>query len=89
MKEGLSVMLIGPDDNQYYKRIVRTLNRDEHLPVFPVEEDYLRGIKPRVALARHIDKEEHRYSAIKLGPTIRENLFGNNSDLGEVNFFPT
>ena len=27
LKEGLSVMLIGPEDQQYYKRIVKTLNR--------------------------------------------------------------
>ena len=89
LKEGLSVMLIGPEDQQYYKRIVKTLNRgecrfgleiyfteiksycshinlklffnlDDHLPVFPTEVDYLAGIKPRVALARQVDKEEHK-----------------------------
>ena len=94
LKEGLSVMLIGPEDQQNYKKIVKTLNRgefaigqivfdlkntswkaitttvtfiltncfylDDHLPVFPTEVDYLAGIKPRVMLARHIDKEEHK-----------------------------
>ena len=86
-------MLIGPEDQQNYKKIVKTLNRgefaigqigfslkktswkaivtaitliltifylDDHLPVFPTEVDYLAGIKPRVMLARQIDKEEHK-----------------------------
>ena len=29
LKEGLSVMLIGPEDQQNYKKIVKTLNRGE------------------------------------------------------------
>ena len=30
-KEGLSVMLIDPSENQFYRRMCRTLNRDEDL----------------------------------------------------------
>jgi len=32
---------------------------DEELPIFPVESDYMAGVKARVNLARQIDKEEH------------------------------
>ncbi|KAK2189291.1 hypothetical protein NP493_109g00000 [Ridgeia piscesae] len=58
-KEGLSVMLVGPEDLKNYRKIVLALNRDEELPIFPVESDYMAGVKARVNLARQIDKEEH------------------------------
>ena len=32
---------------------------DEELSIFPVESDYMAGVKDRVSLAREIDKEEH------------------------------
>ena len=34
---------------------------DDELPMFPVESDFMAGVKYRVDLAREIDKEEHRY----------------------------
>ena len=37
-KEGLSVMLIDPSENQFYRRMCRTLNRDEDLG--PVSDVY-------------------------------------------------
>ena len=33
---------------------------DEDLPTFPVELDYLKGVKERVILATSIDKQEHQ-----------------------------
>ena len=34
---------------------------DDELPMFPVESDFMAGVKYRVNLAREIDKEEHRW----------------------------
>ncbi|XP_019639049.1 PREDICTED: ATP-dependent RNA helicase DDX24-like [Branchiostoma belcheri] len=60
-KEGLTLLLTGPEDAQYYRRICKTLGKDEDLPVFPTEPLYLAAVKARVAAARRIDVGEHRY----------------------------
>ncbi|XP_067312348.1 ATP-dependent RNA helicase DDX24 [Pseudorasbora parva] len=57
-KEGLSLLLIGPDDLMNYKKICRTLDKSEDLPVFPVENKCMAAIKERVNLARKIEKME-------------------------------
>ena len=33
---------------------------DDDLPLFPVQQNYMSGVKARVNLARDIDKKEHR-----------------------------
>ncbi|XP_056623122.1 ATP-dependent RNA helicase DDX24 [Triplophysa dalaica] len=58
-KEGLSLLLIGPDDLINYKKICRTLEKDEDLPVFPIEARCMTAIKERVNLARKIEKMEY------------------------------
>lgn len=65
LKEGLSVVLIGPEDAFNYRNIIRNINKDEELPLFPVEQDHLPGVKARVQLAREIDTLEHRTSKQK------------------------
>ena len=55
-KEGVSVILIDPSENQFYKRMCRTLNRDEDLIAFPVEDRVLSAVKIRVNAARELDK---------------------------------
>ena len=55
-KEGVSVILIDPSENQFYKRMCRTLNRDEDLTAFPVEDRVLSAVKIRVNAARVLDK---------------------------------
>ena len=50
------MMLIDPSENQFYKRMCRTLNRDEDLPPFPVDDQVLSAIKVRVNTARQLDK---------------------------------
>ncbi|KAK5609764.1 hypothetical protein CRENBAI_023002 [Crenichthys baileyi] len=57
-KEGLSLLLIGPDDVMNFKKISRTLGKDEDLSVFPVENRCMEAIKERVNLARKIEKIE-------------------------------
>ncbi|XP_061551352.1 LOW QUALITY PROTEIN: ATP-dependent RNA helicase DDX24 [Phycodurus eques] len=56
--EGLSLLLISPDDMLNFKKIYRNLGKDEELPVFPVESHYMEAIKERVNLARKIEKVE-------------------------------
>jgi len=55
-KEGVSVVLIDASENQFYKRMCKTLNRDEDLPAFPVDSQTLNSVKLRVNTARKLDK---------------------------------
>ncbi|XP_035218250.1 ATP-dependent RNA helicase DDX24-like isoform X1 [Stegodyphus dumicola] len=58
--EGLSLMLIEPQDAVYYKRICKTLNKDKALPQFPVDHSILKAVRDRITLVHAIDKLEHR-----------------------------
>uniref|UniRef100_A0A3P9KHT7 ATP-dependent RNA helicase n=1 Tax=Oryzias latipes TaxID=8090 RepID=A0A3P9KHT7_ORYLA len=57
-KEGLSLLLVGPDDMINLKKIYKTLEKDEESPMFPIETKCLEAIKERVNLARKIEKIE-------------------------------
>ncbi|XP_078132899.1 ATP-dependent RNA helicase DDX24 [Sander vitreus] len=57
-KEGLSLLLIGPDDMMNFKKIYKSLGKDEELPMFPIEIKCMEAIKERVNLARRIEKIE-------------------------------
>lgn len=46
-KEGLSLLLIGPDDMMNFKKIYKTLGKDEELPMFPIETKCMEAIKVR------------------------------------------
>ncbi|KAG9481834.1 hypothetical protein GDO78_010844 [Eleutherodactylus coqui] len=63
--DGLSLLLIGPDDVINYRRIFRTLEKNDELPIFPVEAKCMIGIKERVSLARQIEKMEYFNSKAK------------------------
>ncbi|XP_052774075.1 ATP-dependent RNA helicase DDX24-like [Mya arenaria] len=65
MKEGLSVVLIGPDDVKSYKKIIHTLNKNEDLPMFPVEQTILSELKRRVNMVRQIETQEYRFNKKK------------------------
>lgn len=43
--EGLSLLLIGPDDLINFRKIYKTLEKSEELPFFPVETKYMTSIK--------------------------------------------
>ncbi|XP_036398077.1 ATP-dependent RNA helicase DDX24 [Megalops cyprinoides] len=64
-KEGLSLLLIGPDDMMNFKKIYRTLGKDEDLPMFPIQTKCMAMIKERVNLARKIEKIEFHNSREK------------------------
>ncbi|XP_039507015.1 ATP-dependent RNA helicase DDX24 isoform X1 [Pimephales promelas] len=61
-REGLSLLLIGPDDLMNFRKICRTLDKSEDLPVFPVQSKCMAAIKERVTLARRIEKMEFFHS---------------------------
>ncbi|XP_066523471.1 ATP-dependent RNA helicase DDX24 isoform X2 [Hoplias malabaricus] len=58
-KEGLSLLLIGPDDMMNFKKIYKTLGKDEDLPMFPVQSKCMASVKERVDVARKIEKIEY------------------------------
>uniref|UniRef100_A0A3Q1F8Q0 ATP-dependent RNA helicase DDX24 n=1 Tax=Acanthochromis polyacanthus TaxID=80966 RepID=A0A3Q1F8Q0_9TELE len=64
-KEGLSLLLIGPDDMMNFKKIYKTLGKDEELPMFPIETKCMDAIKERVNLARKIENFEYHNSREK------------------------
>ncbi|KAM3871370.1 ATP-dependent RNA helicase DDX24 [Diretmus argenteus] len=64
-KEGLSLLLIGPDDMMNFKKIYRALGKDEELPMFPIQTKCMEAIKERVNLARKIEKIEFHNSREK------------------------
>ncbi|CAL8290768.1 unnamed protein product [Gadus morhua 'NCC'] len=58
-KEGLSLLIISPDDMLNYKKIYRALGKDEEeVSMFPVQNKCMDVIKERVGLAREIEKIE-------------------------------
>ncbi|CAL8286726.1 unnamed protein product [Lota lota] len=58
-KEGLSLLLISPDDMLNFKKIYRSLGKDEEeVSMFPVQSKCMDAIKERVGLARQIEKIE-------------------------------
>ncbi|XP_074221193.1 ATP-dependent RNA helicase DDX24 isoform X3 [Camelus bactrianus] len=58
--EGLSLMLVGPEDVINFKKIYKTLKKDEDIPLFPVQSKYMDAVKERIRLARQIEKAEYR-----------------------------
>ncbi|NWH58820.1 DDX24 helicase, partial [Geococcyx californianus] len=63
--EGLSLLLVGPDDLINFRKIYKTLEKSEELPFFPVETKCMTSIKERVNLARRIEKAEFFNSRAK------------------------
>lgn len=53
-------MLIGPEDVINFKKIYKTLKKDEDIPLFPVQTKYMDAVKERIRLARQIEKAEYR-----------------------------
>ncbi|GIX94359.1 ATP-dependent RNA helicase DDX24 [Caerostris extrusa] len=62
--EGLSLLLIDPQDGVLYKKISKTLNKEHALPSFPVDHKVFKLVKERVTMARSIDKLEHRQNRL-------------------------
>ncbi|NXS55270.1 DDX24 helicase, partial [Brachypteracias leptosomus] len=63
--EGLSLLLIGPDDLINFRKIYKTLEKSEELPFFPVDTKCMTSVKERMNLARQIEKAEFFNSRAK------------------------
>ncbi|NXB28419.1 DDX24 helicase, partial [Eulacestoma nigropectus] len=63
--EGLSLLLIGPEDLINFRKIYKTLDKSEELPFFPVDTKCMTSIKERMNLARQIEKAEFFNSRAK------------------------
>ncbi|XP_043553109.1 ATP-dependent RNA helicase DDX24 [Chiloscyllium plagiosum] len=61
-KAGLALMLVGPNDMIHYKKICKTLGKDENIPLFPVQAKCMSEIKTRVNIARSIEKMEYQHN---------------------------
>ncbi|CAH1163482.1 unnamed protein product [Phaedon cochleariae] len=55
-RQGITVLLIEPNELPNYLKLCRTLGKGEDLPNFPVQENLLNAVKKRVNLARELDK---------------------------------
>ncbi|KAM6392811.1 ATP-dependent RNA helicase DDX24 isoform 1-T1 [Pluvialis apricaria] len=63
--EGLSLLLIGPDDLINFRKIYKTLEKSDELPFFPVDTKCMTSIKERMNLAQQIEKAEFFNSRAK------------------------
>ncbi|XP_066177900.1 ATP-dependent RNA helicase DDX24 isoform X2 [Sylvia atricapilla] len=63
--EGLSLLLIGPEDLINFRKIYKTLDKSEELPFFPVDAKCMTSVKERMNLARQIEKAEFFNSRAK------------------------
>ncbi|XP_066030543.1 ATP-dependent RNA helicase DDX24-like [Pocillopora verrucosa] len=60
-REGLSVVLVGPEEMGSYKKIMKALNGGNELDSFPVDVSFMSSIRKIISLAKQIDKEEHKF----------------------------
>ncbi|XP_023619846.1 ATP-dependent RNA helicase DDX24 isoform X2 [Myotis lucifugus] len=58
--EGLSLMLIGPEDVINFKKIYKTLKKDEDIPLFPVETKYMDAVKEEKLTSMKSDGDRSR-----------------------------
>eukprot|EP00794_Sanderia_malayensis_P007267 gene7267-8078_t len=59
-KNGLSIILEGPEDFREYKKICHMMKLDHDLPSVDIDFSILPDLKKRVSLAVRIEKEEHQ-----------------------------
>ncbi|GAB1600477.1 ATP-dependent RNA helicase DDX24-like [Argonauta hians] len=63
--EGLTVLLISPEEQKAYRKILYSLNRTKDFDLFPVDINYMASINARIKLALKIDSEEHKFEKKK------------------------
>ncbi|XP_029639932.1 ATP-dependent RNA helicase DDX24 [Octopus sinensis] len=64
-EEGLTVLLISPEEQKGYRKILFSLDRTKDFDQFPVDNSYIPAINVRMQLALKIDSEEHRFDKKK------------------------
>uniref|UniRef100_H2YAU2 ATP-dependent RNA helicase n=1 Tax=Ciona savignyi TaxID=51511 RepID=H2YAU2_CIOSA len=63
---GLSLLFVSPDEMGLYKRICKSLDKQDGLPLFIINESYMAAIKKMVNLAREVDSMSHREKKVRL-----------------------
>ncbi|XP_041070408.1 ATP-dependent RNA helicase DDX24 [Carcharodon carcharias] len=64
-KAGLTLMLVGPSDMMHFKKICKTLGKNENVPLFPVQAKCMSAIKARVNVAWSIEKMEYQHNKVQ------------------------
>jgi ATP-dependent RNA helicase DDX24/MAK5 len=64
--EGLSVMLIQPEEINLYRKIIKTFKKEKDLKDYPIDLDYFDEARTRVNLARKVDQIAHAIEKDKL-----------------------
>jgi ATP-dependent RNA helicase DDX24/MAK5 len=59
-REGVSVMLVAPEDNNQYRKLCHALGKQDGLPDFPVDRGIADRLKQRLQIAKEIDDLEHK-----------------------------
>jgi ATP-dependent RNA helicase DDX24/MAK5 len=59
-REGVSVMLIAPEDHTQYRKLCHALRKPDGLPDFPVDRGIADRLKQRLQIAKEIDDLEHK-----------------------------
>ncbi|KAJ1680346.1 ATP-dependent RNA helicase [Spiromyces aspiralis] len=70
-KDGVSIMFVSPEERKVYFGICKVLGKPQ-IPEFPVDLNWLSRTAERIALARDIDKEEHRMRRVSYEKSWRE-----------------
>ncbi|XP_067943558.1 ATP-dependent RNA helicase DDX24-like isoform X2 [Watersipora subatra] len=65
LKDGLSVMFVDEKDVTSYKKILKSLEKDDSVSQFPVDQTDLRIFRPIISLAQRIDSTQHRSDKVK------------------------
>jgi ATP-dependent RNA helicase DDX24/MAK5 len=61
-REGVSLLLCGPDETKIYNKLCQTLRKNVDYPLFPIDLNILRAMTERVKLAAEIDSIRHQES---------------------------
>lgn len=64
-KEGLSVMLVSPDEMNSYKKILQSIKKSKDIRDYPIDIDFMDSCKKIVTLGRKIDESEHTLNKAK------------------------
>lgn len=54
-KVGQTILLVGPQDKQYYTKLCSNLGKKQDIPNFSLDTTYLKEVKKRVDLAKQIE----------------------------------
>ncbi|VDK48128.1 unnamed protein product [Anisakis simplex] len=72
LNRGITVLMVDLQDTQFYRRICRNLNREQELPLYPIDSvELFNALQERIKYASDVESCEHRIKKI----VSRENWF--------------